>query len=190
MNISSEHVISLTFMLLALAISGVCLYILLRFSKIAQSSDKKVAAIANQLSSSQVLEKKLVFSHTLNSALIHSIQIKNAIEFATLLLNNCTYKSNVLTSKSIDNSLHDEIKKAAIAVNALEEKRAFLELKIRESYPQLNEKTQISEVEEFSYYTRTLENEMQMELDSIEKIKTDVLKVNEVLDTILLKVAA
>lgn len=190
MNFSSENIVPFLLMGCALVVSGICLYILRRFSKIAQNSDKKIAEIAIQLSGSKVIEKKLYLSNILNSALINAIQIKNSIEFSTLLLNNCTYKSNLLSSKSIENSLDTEIKKAVIAVGALEEKRAFLEVKIRDTYLQLNEKNLLAEINELSHYAKTLENEMEMELESIEKIKFDVLKVNEVLDNILLKVAA
>lgn len=189
-KILSTETVFFALTLFALLLASLCIYNLVRLSKVAQRSDKRIAYLASELGSSLAVNKKLSVSHILNTALISAIQVKNSIEFCTLLLNNCTHKSDVLITKTIENNLHHEIKNAIAAVNSFEEKRAFLELKIRESYPQLNQKTTLNEVEEFSHYAQTLNNEMQLELESIEKMKRDILKVDEVLDQILLKVAA
>ncbi len=176
--------------LFALLLVGLCLHYISRLGKIAKHQEQRIANLASELAGSKSLGKKQSVSHVLNVGLISAIQVKNSIEFCTLLLNNCTHKSDVLLTKTIDNNLHSEIQNAVTAVNGLEEKRAFLELKIRESYPQLDEKTTVEEVEVFSQYAKTLEHEMQQELESIDKMKLDILKVDEVLDQILLKVAA
>jgi hypothetical protein len=168
----------------AILLSVICIYLLFNVTKLVQRDANKLINTEKYL---QVIEKNNLISNIFAIALINSSQTKNSIELSRLLLSYCKYKSDVLTGKAVENSLSVEISNAVIAVEALEEKRALLEGKIKQLYEQLHQQKQLLELEQTLSYAQTLQQETELEFISTEKIKLNVLKVNEVLDDVLLK---
>ncbi len=161
----------------------VCIYLVFKATKLIQYNVDHAMNTEKYL---QLLEKNSLISNIFTVALINSSQTKSSIELSNSLLSYCKYKSDILTGKAIENSLSVEINNAVIAVEALEEKRALLEAKIKQLYEQLQQQ-KLPELEQSLLYAQTLQQETELELSSTEKIKLNVLKVNEVLDDILLK---
>lgn len=175
----------LTLVLMAFLISWICAYQLFRAVNLAKKMQNQLAEAENKLS---CLEKNLDIHNILNIALINSGQSRNNIELCNMLLDNCTHKSDILTSKAVDNSLHSEINNAVQAIQALEEKRAFLETKILEAFDAVKRKNQAADLEQNLQYAQILLKETSIESGSTEQMKQNVLKVNQVLDKVLLKV--
>jgi hypothetical protein len=181
----TEPSFALILMFAALLMSWICAYQLFRATNLTKKTEARFEATENSLN---CLAKRLRINNTLNIALLNSSQTKNNIELCGILLDNCIHKSDILTAKALENTLHSEINHAVLAIKALEEKRAFLETKIREAFEQLELKTLPTELEQSLAYVQVLQEETGLEFASTEKIKSDVLKVNQVLDTVLLKV--
>jgi hypothetical protein len=185
MNFLSEPSLLLTLTTIAFLISWICAYQLFRANALAKQTRIELKNAEHKLT---YLEKALSINNILNIALINSSQTKNNIELCNLLLDGCTHKSDILTAKAVENSLHSEINNAVTAIKALEEKRAFLETKIREAFETVQQKNQAAELEHNLPYAQVLLEESSLEFASTEQMKQDVLKVNQVLDSVLLKV--
>lgn len=175
----------LIFTFLAFLISWICTYQLSCAINQAKQTQSQLNQTENKLT---CLEKSLGINNILNIALINSSQTKNNIELCNLLLDSCTHKSDILTAKAVENSLHSEINSAVTAIKSLEEKRAFLETKIREAFETVKQKTLATDIEHCLPYAQVLLEESSLEFASTERMKQDVLKVNRVLDSVLLKV--
>lgn len=175
----------LTLTVIAFLICWICAYQLFRAVNLAKQIQTQLDNIQNKL---DCLEKSFDINNILTIALIKSSQTKNNIELCNLLLDGCTHKSDILTAKAVENSLHSEINNAVIAIKALEEKRAFLETKIREAFETIKQQTQTAELERSLPYTQILLEESSLEFTSTEQMKQDVLKVSRVLDSVLLKI--
>lgn len=169
----------------AFLISWICAYQLFCATNRVKQMQIQLDNAENKLT---CLDKNIDINNLLNMALINSGQSKNNIEFCNLLLEGCTHKSDILTAKAVENSLHSEIKNAIAAITALEEKRAFLESKIREAFAAVKQKTQPTDLEQSLQYAQILLTETGIESGSTEQMKQNVLKVNQVLDKVLLKV--
>jgi hypothetical protein len=178
---------SLVLILLAVIfiISAVFAYQLFCAMDLVKKTQKRLDSTENKLS---CLTKNTTMNNMLNIALINSSQTKNNIELCRLLLDSCTHKSDTLSAKAVENSLHTEINNAVIAINGLEEKRGFLEGKIRQAVEEIKSKTNLAELEQNLAYVHILLEESHLEFASTEQIKLDVFKVSRVLDTILLKI--
>lgn len=170
---------------IAFLISWVCAYQLFRATILAKKMQLQLGHAENRLA---CLEQTLDIHNILNLALINSSQTKNNIELCNLLLDACVHKSDILTAKALENTLHTEINNAVIAIESLEEKRSFLETKIREAFETVKQKTLATEIEPCLPYVQVLLEESNLEFASTERMKQDVLKVNRVLDRVLLKV--
>jgi hypothetical protein len=169
---------------IAFLISWLCAYYLFRTNNVI----KKTEARFNHIDATIIrLEKSMLIDSTLNLALHNSNQTKNNIELCSTLLDSCTHKSDILTTKAIENSLHLEINNAIEAISGIEKKRAFLETKIKDAFTELTLKTTALELDQTLGYAQVLLEETQLEITSTEKIKLDVLKVSQVLDKVLLR---
>jgi len=135
--------------------------------------------------------KKLEIHRQISNILIislnNSMQTQSAIALSNVLLSYCKYKSDVLTNKAVDNSLSAEIGHAVLAIETLEENRVVLEGKIRQLYGQLQSQIELGELEQRLIYAHALQQETEIEFASMEKMKLNVLKVNQVLDDVLVK---
>lgn len=180
-----ESSLVLVLIFIAFLISWICAYQLFRAINLAKKTTERINSAEHDLS---CLRKSLGINNILNIALINSSQTKNNIELCSIVLDNCTHKSDILTAKALENNLHSEINNAMAAITGLEEKRAFLETKIREAFEEVKLKTLLPELEQSLEYAEVLLRETGLESVSTEKIKLDVLKVNQVLDKVLLKV--
>lgn len=179
---ASSLVLTLAF--LAVLISGICIYQALRVTIQTKKSQVKLESVEKKLT---CLVQNSIINNILNLALFNSCQTKNNIELCNILLNDCIHKSDILTAKAIENSLHSEINNAVSAIKTLEEKRTFLETKIKEAFETVNQKTQTSELEPCLPYAQVLLEESSLEFASTEQMKKDVLQVNQVLASVLLK---
>ncbi len=182
----NHPVLLLTLMCFSIASSIISIYWVFKLAKTIHHNGSNNSS-ENTEQNLQVLEKNSLISNIFVIALINSSQTKNSIELSSILLSYCKYKSDILTGKAVENSLSVEINNAVIAVEALEEKRASLEYKIKQLYEQLQQQKQLSALDQTLAYAQTLQQETEVEFISTEKIKLNVLKVNEVLDNILLK---
>lgn len=185
MNFLSDPSLLLILTSCAFLVSWICAYQLFCANALAKQTQTQLHNAQHKLT---YLEKALGINNILNIALLNSCQTKNNIELCNLLLDGCTHKSDILTAKAVENSLHSEINNAVAAIKALEEKRRFLETKIREAFETVQQKTQAAELEHKLPYVQVLLEESSLEFVSTEQMKQDVLKVNRVLDSVLLKV--
>ena len=175
----------LAFAFIAFLISLSCVFQLLALMQPLKQSQNRLTQAENQLN---CLEKNLDTLHILNRALINSSQAKNNVELCHLLLENCIHKSEVLTAKAVINNLHFEINNAVAAIKSLEEKRIFLEGKIKQTFDDIKTSTNVAELEQSLQYAKALLTETALESDSTEQMKHNVFKVNRILEQVLLKV--
>ena len=160
-------------------------YQVFRAIQLAKQTQSQLDNVENKLS---CLEKSMGIHTILNLALINSCQTKNTIELCNLLLESCVHKSDILTAKAIENSLHIEINNAVTAIKTLEEKRVFLEVKIREAFETVKQKMLTSDIEPCLPYAQILLEESCLEFACIDRMKQGVLKVSQVLEGVLLKI--
>lgn len=173
-----------TLLFSSFSISGICIYLVLKATKITKKSVDIVINIENSLKSLDVHRQ---MSNILVISLSNSMQTQSAIALSNVLLSYCKYKSDVLTSKAVENSLSAEIAHAVLAIEILEENRVVLEGKIRQLYTQLQSTIGFAELEQRLIYAHALQQETEVEFASMEKMKLNVLKVNQVLDDVLVK---
>ena len=183
-NPLNQHFLSFALVLLAFLICGASVYLVRKATKITENSVNIVLASENNL---KILESIMTSGDVFSRALINTTQTKGSIELCNILLSYCRYKSELLTHKAVENSLSVEISNAVVAIEALEEKRALLENKLRQAYEQLNPKNPLAELNQLLVYAQALQHETEMEFANTEKMKMNVLKVNEVLDDVLLQ---
>lgn len=173
-----------TLLFISFTFSCFCLYLVLKTTKINKTRLDRLINTENSLKTVDLTHQ---ISHVLVIALTNSIQTQSAIALSNVLLSYCKYKSDVLTNKAIDNSLSAEIGHAVLAIETLEENRVVLEGKIRQLYAQLQAQLEPSELEQGLIYAHALQQETEIEFASMEKMKLNVLKVNQVLDDVLVK---
>jgi hypothetical protein len=184
-SLFAEPSLVFIFIVVIFILSAVFTYQLFCAMALVKNTQKRLDSTENKLT---CLTKNTTLNNMLNIALINSSQTKNNIELCRLLLDSCTHKSDTLSAKAVENSLHTEINHAVTAINALEEKRGFLEGKIRQAVEEIKLKTSVVELEQNLAYIHILLEESNLEFASTEQIKLDVFKVNRVLDSILLKI--
>ncbi len=172
------------FIFLALLVSIFSSYLVFKASKITQTSVKIILNIEEQLN---LIEHRILIENLLSRGLINSTQSKNNIELCNILLSYCKYKSDVLTHQALENSLSTEIYNAVLAIENLKENRSVLEDKIQQVYAELDLKQPLAELEQIQLYAQALHQETQIEFTNTETMKVNVLKVNSVLDDVLLK---
>ena len=159
---------------LAFLVSALSAYNSSRAIKISQQAEKRIEKSEELSNRVKLREKQSEGGRLLNEALMKLTQSKTSIELCQLSLRSFFDLSSDYISQNSKTKFEIDIQKTVKAINDIEPKISEIELKVRETYKEVEEETDLVEIDKKLFKAGALNKNATMEFQKTQRIQKDV----------------